>query len=84
MLGANLVVEDAFVGPGLHESCSQGISVVFLQRIIGLFYYRKRQKKLYNYFTVYYASDADVCPDRSRCIFSPEVTLPGISRPALP
>jgi hypothetical protein len=26
----------------------------FLHRIIGLFYYKKQQEKLYNYFTVYY------------------------------
>jgi hypothetical protein len=29
MLGASLIVEDAVVGLGLHESCSQGIYVVF-------------------------------------------------------
>jgi hypothetical protein len=38
MLGANLI-EDAVVGPGLHESCSQGIYVIFLLYTEGLVYF---------------------------------------------
>jgi hypothetical protein len=53
MLGANLIGEDAVVGPGLHESFSRGIYVVYLHIIIGLFYHRKQQENLYKYFTIY-------------------------------
>jgi hypothetical protein len=59
MLGTNLIVEDAVVGPSLHESCSQEIYMVYLHRRIGLFYHRKQQEKLYKYFTIYYTY---VCP----------------------
>jgi hypothetical protein len=75
MLGANLNVEVAVVGPSLHESCSQGIYeyVTFLHRRTGLFYYRKQQEKsLQLYHNLLHAclSESDVCPDWSRSVFS--------------
>jgi hypothetical protein len=85
MLGANLIVEDAVVDPGLHELCSQGIYVFFTQKT------RKIMHIFHNLPQVC-LSDADVCPDRSGHASSlpksmylvPEVTRPCISRTALP
>jgi hypothetical protein len=71
MLGANLIGEDAVGGPGLHESFSQGIYVVYLHIIIGLFYNRKQQEKLYKYFTIYCTY---VCPTRTSALTEVDVS----------
>jgi hypothetical protein len=43
----------------------------FLHRRIGLFYYRKQQEKIYNYFTVYYTY---VCPTRTSALTEVDVS----------
>jgi hypothetical protein len=68
MLGANVVVEDAVV----YTTLSLGnMRVFFLHKRIDLFYYRKQQEKLYNYFTVYCTY---VCPTRTSALTEVDVS----------
>jgi hypothetical protein len=66
MLDANLIVKDAVVGPGLHESCSHGIYII-LQKNWFILLYETTRKIIQIFHNLLHIclSEADVCPDQS-------------------